>query len=215
MFQKKIFMMLASFALLPLLFSCKAGETTSPVIQGSHTKLEGYQFEFDGKTVEVVEFLSFSCHTCYDFESSIPVIKGNFPKKIRWKVVPIYWGQHGSPKSGEAYLLADEAGKGEQMKKALFNAQMVQNRNVADLNVLESIGSEIGLGPDFSRRLRAGDKAQDVQEGLNLAKAYKIDETPTLIIAGNIMTNPHSVDHNIDAFRANVITILKSILTQE
>jgi len=215
MFQKKIFMMLTSLALLPLLFSCKAGETTSSAIQGSYTVLEGAKFKFDGKTVEVLEFLSFSCHTCYEFEQSIPVIKGNFPKKIIWKVIPIYWGQHGSSKAGEAYLLAKEAGKGEQMKKALFDAQMLQKRNVADFNVLESIGSEIGLGSDFSRKLRAGDKAGDVQKGLNLAKSYKIEETPTLVIAGNIMTNPHSVDHNIDAFRANVITILKSILVKE
>ncbi len=111
--------------------------------------------------------------------------------------------------------MAEEAGKGEQMKKALFKAQMVQRRNIADLNVLESIGSEIGLGPDFARKLRAGDKAKDAQESLDMARAYKVDETPTLIIAGNIMTNPHAVDHNVDAFRANVITILRSILTQK
>ncbi len=92
---------------------------------------------------------------------------------------------------------------------------MVQKRNIADINVLESIGSEIGLGPDFGLKLRAGDKAQAVQESLNMARAYKVEETPTLIIAGNIMTNPHAFDHNIDAFRGNVITILKSILTQE
>ncbi len=215
MFHKKIFMIFTSFALLPLLFSCKAGETTSPAIQGSYTIVEGDKFKFDGKIVEVLEFLSFSCHTCYDFEKSIPVIKGNFPKKIIWKVIPIYWGEHGSSKPGEAYLLAEEAGKGEQMKKALFNAQMVQKRNLADLNVLEGIGSEIGLGPDFSRKLRAGEKTADVQKGLNLARSYKVEETPTLVIAGNIMTNPHSVDHNIDAFRANVITILKSILAKK
>ncbi len=102
MFQKKTFVMLISFALLFISFSCKTGEATPPAIQGSYTILEGHKFKFDGKTVEIVEFLSFYCHTCYDFEKSIPVIKGNFPKKTRWKTVPVYWGQHGSPKPGEA-----------------------------------------------------------------------------------------------------------------
>jgi hypothetical protein len=95
---------------------------TSPDIMGVHTKLEGENFKFDGKTVEVVEFMSFYCHTCYDFEKAIPVIKGNFPNKIIWKTVPIYWSDHGSPKPGEAYLLAEEAGKGEAMKKALLTS---------------------------------------------------------------------------------------------
>jgi len=215
MFMKKMFMALISFALLPLLFSCKASEPEPTVIKGIHTVLEGKQFEYDGKTVEIMEFLSFSCHTCYDFEKSIPVIKGNFPKKITWKFVPVYWGRNGSSKPGEAYLLAEEAGKGEEMKKALFNAKMVQKKNIADLDVLESIGNEIGLGPDFGSRLRAGDKAGAMQENLKMAAAYKIEETPTLIIAGNVMTNPHAVDHNIDAFRDNAIMILKSILTKE
>ena len=45
-----------------------------------------------------------------------------------------------------------------------------------------------------------------------MAGAYGIEETPTLIIAGNIMTNLHPFDHNIDAFRENVMMILRSIL---
>ena len=202
------------FALMATIFfsACTSEKTSEkPSIKGTYTQLPGEQFKFDGKTVEVVEFLSFYCHTCYNFENSIPVIKGNFPKKIKWKIIPIYWGK-GSPKPGEAYLLAEEAGKGEEMKKALFDAQMVQKRDIGNLEVLESIGSKLGLGPDFSKKLSSGEKAVEVRNGMDMAKAYNVDETPTLIIAGNIVVNPHAVDHNIDAFRENVLTILKSIL---
>ena len=180
-------------------------------IKGVYTKLPVHQFKFDGKTVEVIEFMSFYCDGCYSFEKSIPVIKGNFPKKIKWKTVPIYWGK-GSPKPGEAYFLAEEAGKGEKMKEALFRAHFVEKKNIGDVKVLEEIGQKIGLGTDFSKRLRAGDKAKDVQKALDMAGAYGIEETPTLIIAGNIMTNLHPFGHNTDAFRENVIAILRSIL---
>lgn len=207
MVLRKLFVMSVSLVLLSL--SAQAGE--GPSIKGSYTQLPGYQFKFDGKKIEVIEFLSFYCHNCYSFERSIPVIKGNFPKKIEWKVVPIYWGD-GSPKPGEAYLLAEEMGKGEEMKNAIFNAHFVERKDIGNVEVLESIGRKLGLGPDFGRRLRAGDKAKDAQMALNIAGAYNVEETPTLIIAGNIMTNPHAFNHNIDAFRENVITILKSIL---
>jgi len=203
---KKIFFVLP---LLALAFSpsSAAAETS---IKGSYTQIPGQKFKFDGKIIEVIEFLSFYCAGCYSFEKSIPVIKGNFPKKIQWKIVPIYWGE-GSPKPGEAYFLAESAGKGERMKEALFRAHFVERKDIADIKVLEEIGQKMGLGIDFSISLRGGGKAKDVQKALDTARAYGVDETPTLIIAGNIMTNPHAFNHNIDAFRENVMTILRSI----
>ena len=170
------------------------------------------EFEFDGKTIEVVEYMSFYCHTCYDFERSIPVIKGNFPKKIKWTTIPIYWGEQGSPKPGEAYLIAIDMGKGEAMKKALFDAQMVQKKDIADINVLESIGKEIGLNTEFGKRLRSGEKSGEAQKALAMAKKIGINETPTIVIAGNIKTDPHAMDHKLDLFRDNVMVILQSIL---
>lgn len=180
-------------------------------IEGIYQKVPGYEFRYDGKTVDIIEFLSFYCDGCYEFEKAIPVIKGNFPKRVNWKTVPIYWG-NGSPKPGEAYFLAEEAGKGEQMKAALFHAHFVEKKDIGNLEVLEGLGAKLGLGFDFSRRLRAGDKAKNSQMALDMANAYGVDETPTLIIAGNLMTNLHPFNHNADALRENVITILKSII---
>ncbi len=207
---KNTSVMLMSLALLLMSVSVQAGKI--PGIVGVYDTLPGKDFKFDGKTVEIVEFISFYCHTCYDFEKSIPIIKGAFPKKIKWKLVPIYWGDHGSPKPGEAYLLAEEAGKGEEMKKALFEAQMVQKRNIGNVSVLEDIGNKIGLGSDFSKKLRDGEKAKDVQKAVDLAKSYNINETPTIVIAGNIITNPHPMNHDLDIFRTNILAILTSIL---
>jgi len=204
---KKMFFVLT---LLVVAFSPLRAESET-FIKGVYTRLPWHQFKYDGKTVEVIEFLSFYCDGCYSLERAIPAIKGNFPKKIRWKTIPIYWGKS-SPKPGEAYFLAEEAGKGEKMKEALFRAHFVERKNIGDLKVLEELGQKLGLGFDFSKKLRAGDKAEDVQKALDMAGAYAINETPTLIIAGNIMTNLHPFGHNIDSFRENLMMILGSIL---
>jgi len=186
------------------------GEAESP-IKGTYERLPGFPFTSDGKTVEVIEFLSFYCDGCYAFEKAIPVIKGNFPKKINWKIYPIYWGK-GSPKPGEAYYLAEEAGKGEQMKAALFHAHFVEKKDIGSMEVLEQIGTKLGLGFDFSRKLRTGEKEKHVRLALSMAELYRVEETPTLIIAGNVMTNMHPFHHDANALRDNVITILKSII---
>ena len=204
---KKLFLILIILGLLPL--SVFAGE--NPSINGVFYRVPDKPYKFDGKTVEVIEFLSFYCGHCYTFERSIPVIKGNFPKKIKWRIVPIYWGE-GSSKPGEAYFLAEEAGKGDQMKTALFQANFVEKKDIGKVEVLDGIAAKLGLGFDFSRRLRAGEKVKDAQKALEMAKAYGINETPTVIIAGNLMTNPDMFDHDLDAFRDNAITVIKSIL---
>lgn len=203
----KKFLALALFVLLPaVVFAASA-----PEIKGKYTAVPGKEFKYDGKTVEVMEFLSFYCGHCYEFENSIPVIKGNFPKKLKWKLVPVYWG-NSSQKPGEAYFLAEEAGKGDAMKKALFKAHFVDKKDIGDIAVLESIGAQIGMGFDFSVKLRNGAKAPEARKALDMAREYQIEETPTLIIAGNIATNPHAAGHDLNDFKNNVISILRSII---
>ncbi len=203
--------MLFSALILLALFPLSAFAAGNSSLKGSYATVPGQAFKYDGKTVEVVEFMSFYCDHCYEFEKSIPVIMGNFPKKIKWTIVPIYWGE-GSSKPGEAYFLARDAGKGEQMAKAIFRARFVDKKDIGKVETLESIAAKIGMDFNFSRRLRSGEKAKEVEKALELAGTYQIEETPTLIIAGNIMTNPHASGHDIEALRTNTITIIKSIL---
>ena len=194
-----------------LLLSVSAYAEQGTGIEGVYKSLDNMKFSFDGKQAEVIEFLSFYCSHCYHFEKEIPVIKGNFPKRIKWTTVPMYWGS-GSPKPGEAYFLAEEAGKGEKMKKALFEAVFIEKRDIGNVEVLDDIGLKIGLGFDYSRRLRAGEKAREVGEAMLKSKLYNIEETPSLIIAGNLKTNAGMIKGSPDQLRDNVILMLKSIL---
>ncbi len=214
MSKKKTLMALISLALLLLAVNARSVEMPATIV-GIFDKIPGAEFKFDGKTVEVVEYMSFYCHTCYDFEKAIPVIKGNYPGKVKWKIVPLYWGDQGSPKPGEAYLIAEEMGRGEAMKKAIFDAQMVQKIDIADIAVLEAIGKEVGLGPEFGKKLRSGEKEAETQSALDMAKKVGINETPTIVIAGNIKTDPHKMEHNLYIFRTNIMSIIKSILNQK
>jgi thiol:disulfide interchange protein DsbA len=198
-------------SILFVLFPLSVFAAGNPSVKGTYATVPGQQFKYDGETVEVLEFISFYCDHCYQFEKAIPVIKGNFPKKIKWKIVPIYWG-NGSSKPGEAYFLARDAGKGDQMKRALFRANFIERKDIGNVEVLESIAAKIGMGFDFSRKLRTGEKAEEATRALQMARTYGIDETPTLVIAGNILTNSHATGHGIEEFRDNVITIIKSIL---
>lgn len=209
MFIKKL--LLVFIPLVMMSFPIHADETHA--IKGKYTRVPGAEFVFDGKQIEITEFFSFYCSHCFEFEKSIPIIKGNFPKKTKWKHFPIYWGD-GSPKPGEAYLIAENEGKGEEMKKAIFRALFIEQKDIGKVEVLEELGIKIGLGFDFSQKLRAGKKAGDVGNAILLASKYGINETPTLIIGGNIKTSPGMFNQNINDLRNNTITILKSIINK-
>ncbi|MBI5198365.1 MAG: DsbA family protein [Nitrospirae bacterium] len=208
LFLKKILFLVCVGLLLIPGSSWASGE---PQVEGIYIPLPTHAFKFNGKQVEVMEFLSFYCGHCYHFESDIPVIRGGFPRKTSWKVIPIYWG-NGSSKPGEAYLLAEEAGKGDKMKAALFQTAFVEKLDIGKVELLEKLGTEIGLGFDFSKRLRAGEKTKVAQQNLDMAKAYGVNETPTLVIAGSLMTSPSLVRGGDSAFLQNVNTIIGSIL---
>jgi hypothetical protein len=47
-----------------------------------------------------------------------------------------------------------------------------------------------------------------------MAGAYGVGETPTLIIAGNIKTDPHQMGHDLEKFKNNTLSIIGSILNQ-
>jgi thiol:disulfide interchange protein DsbA len=208
--HKKIFFILILSAALFIPFNVKGDNP----IQGRYIELPGHQFNFDGKTVEIIEFMSFYCKHCYSLERHTPIIKGNLPGRIRWRTIPVYWGS-GSSKPGEAYLLAEESGKGEEMKGSIFHARFVERRDIGNIEVLERLASSIGLGFGFSRKLRAGEKAKAAQEALDMADAYGLQATPTLVIAGNIMTNPKMAGPDMGTFAKNVIVIVRSIFKKQ
>ncbi len=211
MIHKKIFFILILSIALLSPFNVKGMEP----IQGGYVELPGYQFNYDGKTVEIIEFMSFYCGHCYSLERYIPMIKGNFPGRIRWRTIPVYWGS-GSSKPGEAYLLAEGRGKGEEMKGAIFHARFVEKRDIGDIEVLERLASSIGLDFGFSRSLRTGEKAEVAREALKMVDAYSIGSTPTLVIAGNIKTNTEMAgSDDMSTFARNVISIVKSILKRQ
>ena len=137
--------------LLVINTSLQAG--TSPTIVGMHEKLPGATYKFDGKAVEVIEYMSFYCHTCYDFERSIPVIKGNFPKKIKWITIPIYWGDHGSPKPGEAYLIAIDMGKGEAMKNPSLMLKWFRKKILLTSMYWKALEKKSVLAPNLAKSL--------------------------------------------------------------
>lgn len=143
------------------------------------------------RPVEVVKYFNYSCSHCYRFFQGEGQLLKRFGGEIRYAKVPIYWGKQ-TPYPAMAYYYALKNGKGEEINKAIFDAQFEKDLDVFDLKVLNEILQAHGLPADLngedwdkSRELR-----DQVEAGIKAADRYDVHETPSIIINGAIKVMP-------------------------
>lgn len=161
--------------------------------------LTNKQSTYEPGKVKMIEFLKFNCGHCYSLHKELPGLKQKYGEPFEVTYVPMLWrtvrGDAGLKKSIEAYILAEKAGKGEEMRDALFRAQFEEGRDLTSVIVLEEIGRSVGLGDDFATALKNGDAADEAEDNITLAENYEVDATPTIIINGNLkVKNPSKED---------------------
>jgi protein dithiol oxidoreductase (disulfide-forming) len=167
--------------------------------------------------VKLTEFMKFNCGHCYALSQQIPVLKQKYGDRLEITYIPMLWRsvpqEAGFEKSIEAYILAQKMGKGEEMKDALFKAEFVDKKDLTSAAVLGDIGKNVGLGDDFVKALNNGDAKNEAEANINLAESFQVDETPTIIINGNLKVNPSMTNEDMDAMAKNLDTIIGSLLS--
>ncbi len=167
--------------------------------------------------VKITEFMKFNCGHCYALNPQIPALKQKYGDKLEITYKPMLWRilpqDKGFEKSIEAYILAQKMGKGEEMKDALFKALFVDKKDLTSVAVLGDIGKSVGLGDDFVKALNNGDAKDEAEANINLAESFQVDETPTIIINGNLKVNPSMTNEDMDAMAKNLDTIISSLLS--
>jgi protein-disulfide isomerase len=141
--------------------------------------------------VKIIEFLKFNCPFCYRLNTSMPQILEKYGDNVTITYVPIVWPGE-STKSIEAYIIADQMGKGKEMQDALFNEAAAEgltngNENLIMMDsvpTLERVAASIGLGADFNAKLEGNDATGAARLNLEFMTKYGVDSTPTIFVNG-------------------------------
>ncbi len=145
--------------------------------------------------VKMVVFFDFFCPHCHEFDTVVvPLLQREYGKKLQVTYIgfPILYEDSIIPL--EAYELAKEEGKGDEMKNAIFDAIYYQRKDGANTVVLLTIAKSIGLDEEkFKKGLASGIKKKTVLEGKELAKSYSARSTPTVVIDGNLLVKDNSL----------------------
>jgi len=155
--------------------------------------------------VKIIEFLNFGCTHCNDLRKDMPQLKKKYGDKVEIIYIPInFRGQ--STKSVEAYLIAEQMGKGDEMLNALFDAKFDKGMDILESTIaIETVAASIGFGADFNQKLESGAMKNAANYNLRLANDYNIAGTPGVFINGKFQE-----DYSI----TNIDKVVGSLLEQ-
>jgi thiol:disulfide interchange protein DsbA len=103
------------------------------------------------------------------------------------------------------YEQAKSMGKGNEMKRAIFRTIHQDRVHIFDRLIREKLAKEVGLDPvAFEAGLASGKPARAFEEGRKWGERIKVQQTPTILLDGNIKVE------QIDP--ENLKTIIRSIL---
>jgi protein dithiol oxidoreductase (disulfide-forming) len=186
---------------------CAPTTAASPELKGKFEVLQGEVSTHTPGKVKLIEFADFYCPHCHRFDGEgLAVLEKEFGNKLEATMVgfPVIQGKLPTP--FDMYEQAKMMGKGNEMKAVLFRTiHKDKITGVLDRSLREVLIKEVGLDPKtFEEGMASGKPARIFEEGRRWGARIKVQQTPTVLIDGNIKVE--SIDPE------NLKLIIQSIL---
>lgn len=161
----------------------------TPELKGKFEVLKDEKSTHQPGKVKLIEFADFYCPHCHRFDSEgVAILKKEFGDKIEVTMVgfPVFQGKLPTP--FDMYEQARTMGKGDEMKKVLFRTIHTEKMTgVLDRSLREVLIKEVGLDPKaFEEGMASGKPARALEESKKWGERIKVQQTPTVLIDGNI-----------------------------
>ncbi len=137
--------------------------------------------------VEVIEFFSYNCPHCAEFEGRLEAWVKQLPSYVAFRRVPVaFVGRDAEAKQRLYYALA-AMGKVDEYQRKVFEAihQPRGKPMMDDKGVLEWVGRQQGLDAKaFEEMYRSFSVASETKRATQLQESYQIAGVPSLGVAG-------------------------------
>lgn len=135
--------------------------------------------------IRVIEFFSYGCHWCSNLEPELETWLKSKPTNIEFERVPVVFNAAWIPLA-KAYYTAKALNVETKLTPALFKAAADSNIDLSNPQALGNVFTQNGVSAsDFDSAYNFSPSIDaQMNKGLNLARAYNIMYTPTIIIAG-------------------------------
>jgi thiol:disulfide interchange protein DsbA len=135
--------------------------------------------------IEVIEFFSYLCPHCYNFEPVLEPWVKKLPKDTQFRRVPAMFNDDYA-QGARGYYALEAIGEEQRLHKALFDAVHKGSRlRVANEAALtEWLGKQGVDTKQFAAAYRSFSVEAKLKRATQIAQAYKIDGVPSMAVNG-------------------------------
>lgn len=152
-----------------------------------------------GDKVEIIEFFSYGCPHCRDFEPMLNAWQKTLPPDVLLRKVPITFNREEWTVLARVYLTLEVMGLTERLNMAVFNAVQNQNVNFGDAAVRNAwVQKQDVDAKRFDETYKSFAVAGKLQRATQVAAAYQVMGVPMLAIDGKYIASP-SLSKSLEA----------------
>jgi len=204
----------AAATLLTLFFLPLSTVLADEAIRGKYEVIGDIDKLKGVKTIKMLEFFNYSCGHCYKFLETSKKLRAKFKDKLHHKKYPIYWGDQ-TPYPAKAFYIADELGLEEEFTRELFDTNFKLNINIFQPKVIRFLAKEYKIEKEMTAGMQSTAISAKTNESLALAKKFKANETPTIIINNVLKVAPSITKGNVEEMTTNLEVIFEDILKNQ
>ncbi|MDQ0014674.1 thiol:disulfide interchange protein DsbA [Variovorax boronicumulans] len=135
--------------------------------------------------IEVVEFFSYNCPHCNDFEPSLEAWAKTAPKDVVLRRIPVPFVGNDVEAKQRLYYALEALGKVDEFQPKVFNAIHKQRQNVnGDANIIAWVAANGIDGTKFKEVFTSFGVASKAKRASQMTDAYKVAGVPAMAVAG-------------------------------
>lgn len=158
-------------------------------VEGDHYSLVDSPRRVRGDKVEVMEFFSYACPHCFEFDPKIRDWVADHKDKIEFVRTPAV-GSNEWRFYAKAYYAMEQLGIVEQDHAKLFNTLHTLHRNLGSLDKLANwIDGQGTTAAAFKQAFNSADVENRVEMADRMGRRFKIVSVPSVIIDGKYLVH--------------------------
>lgn len=185
--------LLSWFAVFLVASLLGAAQAQMPVAGKEYKRIEPAQRTTDPKKVEVIEFFSYACPHCADFEAPLQGWLKHKAKDVDYKAVPVVFRDSWKPLA-KLYYTLEAMDLVDQYHDRVFDAIHKQGQALFDDKAIIKWAGEQGIdAAKFAQVYNSFGIDAKVQRAMSMARAYGVQFTPSIAVNGKYYTGPSMV----------------------
>jgi len=153
-----------------------------------YTPISPAQPTEDAAKIEVIEFFSYGCPHCADFNPLLAAWVAKLPSDVVFKKVPITFGRAAWANIARLYYTLEVTGDAARLESDIFKAIHQERTNLFEERAITEWVVKKGVdGKKFAETFNSFGVNSKVKRGDQMAQAYKVQGVPALAVEGKFM----------------------------